>query len=107
MAQTRFLKAKEVPEAHGPFLNPLEPEIKKYSSEELDMLKALKTTKIEIRYVRLKDANNVMQESFIMVGKNNDDKVLGAALPCPPFCVPPKDAPEAFTISEAINYVLS
>jgi hypothetical protein len=107
MALTRFLKAKEVPAQTGPFLNPLEPEVKKFSIEELDLLRAQNPCKIEIRYVKLKDGNNTMQEGFIMVGINSDEKVTGAALPCPHWCVPPKDAPEAFTISEAINYVLT
>jgi hypothetical protein len=108
MALSKFLKAKDVPAPHGPFSNPLEPHSKTYSSPELDLLKAQNPTKIEIRYVKMKINSTESVECFIMVGKNDNDSVLGAAAPCPPICPPPpKDTPEDFTISEAINYVLN
>jgi hypothetical protein len=108
MALTKFLKAKDVPAPHGPFLKPLEPEAKTYSTPELDLLKAQKPTKIEIRYVQIKISKTESVECFIIVGKKDDDAVVGATLPCPPICIPPpKETPEDFNISEAINYVLN
>jgi hypothetical protein len=107
MPKTRFFTAKEVPAPHSPVEQSLEPNVKKYSIEELDKLKSLNTAKVEIRYVQTKDGNNDLQESYIVVGKNEDGAVLGAAAPCPPFCIPPKETPADFTISEAIHYVLS
>jgi hypothetical protein len=104
MAFTRFLQPNEVPSPYGPVTQPLEPEVKKYTKTEMDLIREVNPSKLELRYVQMENDTGEMKEAYIIVAKNKKDEVLAAVAPCPPFCTPPPKKQE-MTVSEAMNYV--